>query len=313
MSTPLNPLPPEQLELPQELAPQQTMGASGTGLQPDLQSGLPSGVGSGGFFGAGGRGRRENPVWTFWDVLLLLVIFFVLMIILALIAEIVVGATHLFGYSLNQLLHNKKEMDRFGSDLRIMLPVQLLSYAFLLFMMVRLVRARARTRVEQGFFANVRWRWPRNIWPGFLLGGTILAIAVQLISARLPVPPSLPIDQYFQTPTYAYLMAGFGILVAPFIEELFFRGFLYPALARPLGVAAAVILTSAVFTLIHGSQLSFAWAPMLMLLVVGLALRLGRARTKSLAPNLLIHIGYNTTLFVMLFIDTGGFRHLEKM
>jgi len=108
-------------------------------------------------------------------------------------------------------------------------------------------------------------------------------------------------------------MAGFGILVAPFIEELFFRGFLYPALARPLGVAAAVILTSVPFTLMHGSQLSFAWAPMLMLLIVGLALGLVRARTKSLAPSVLIHIGYNTTLFVMLFIDTGGFRHLEKM
>src|SRR5260370_21036720 len=107
-------------------------------------------------------------------------------------------------------------------------------------------------------------------------------------------------------------MAGCGMMVAPFIEELFCRGFLSPALARRLGVAAAVILTSAVFTLIHGSQLSFAWAPMLMLLVVGLALGLVRARTKSLAPSGLVHIGYNTTLFVMLFICTRGFTHLER-
>ncbi|HTD24566.1 MAG TPA: type II CAAX endopeptidase family protein [Terriglobales bacterium] len=311
MSTPLNPLPPEQLELPQELAPQQTMGTPGTGLQPDLQSGLPSGVGSGGFFGAAARARREDPAWTIWDVLLLVVIFVVMTFIAIPITEVVVGASHLFGYSLNQILHNRKELDRFWSDLRIILPVQLLIYAFLLFVMVRLVRARAR--VEQGFFVNLRWRWPRDIWPGFLLGGTILAIAVQWISARLPVPPSLPIDQYFQTPTYAYLMAGFGILVAPFIEELFFRGFLYPALARPLGVAAAVILTSVPFTLMHGLQLSFAWAPMLMLLIVGVALGLVRARTKSLAPSVLVHIGYNTTIFAMIFIDTGGFKHLEKM
>src|SRR5260370_29837835 len=214
MSTPLNPLPPEQLELPQEFAPQQTVEASGTGLQPDLQSGLPSGVGSGGFFGAAARARRENPAWTFWDVLLLLVIFFVLMIILALIAEIVVGATHLFGYSLNQLLHNKKEMDRFGSDLRIMLPVQLLSYAFLLVMMVRLVRARARTRVEQGLFANVRWRWPRNIWPGFLLGGTILPITVHFISPPLPVPPPPPLLHDFQTPTSPSPLPAFAVPVS---------------------------------------------------------------------------------------------------
>src|SRR5260370_17533366 len=104
MSTPLNPLPPEQLELPQELAPQQTMGASGTGLQPDLQSGLPSGVGSGGFFGAAARPRRENPAGTFCDVLLLLVIFFSITIILPLLAEVFVGATHVFGYRPNHLL-----------------------------------------------------------------------------------------------------------------------------------------------------------------------------------------------------------------
>src|SRR5260370_39003249 len=113
MSTPLNPLPPEQLELPQELAPQQTMGASGTGLQPDLQSGLPSGVGSGGFFGAAARARRENPAWTFWDVLLLLVIFFVIIIILALIAEVVVGARNLFCERPNPRRHSKKAMVSF--------------------------------------------------------------------------------------------------------------------------------------------------------------------------------------------------------
>src|SRR5260370_16442840 len=98
MSTPLNPLPPEQLELPQEFAPQQTVGTSGTGLQPDLQSGLPSGVGSGGFFGAAARARRENPAWTFWDVLLLLVIFFLLLIFLALIPELLFVATPLFTF-----------------------------------------------------------------------------------------------------------------------------------------------------------------------------------------------------------------------
>jgi membrane protease YdiL (CAAX protease family) len=181
----------------------------------------------------------------------------------------------------------------------------------LLAMMVALVRR--REPVPRGFFEIIGWRWPRRTWLRFVLAGIVLAIVIQLASQWLPIPPSLPIEKFFQTRTYAYLMAGFGILIAPAIEELYFRGFLYPVLARALGMVAGVAMTSFAFTLLHGLQLSFSWAAMLMIFIVGLALTLVRAWTRSVAAGVLLHMSYNGTLFAFAFIASDGFRHLEKV
>ena len=68
--------------------------------------------------------------------------------------------------------------------------------------------------------------------------GIVLAFAVEGLAHFLPIPKSLPMDKFFNDATSAYLMAFFGILVAPVLEELFFRGMLYPTLRRGLGTCA---------------------------------------------------------------------------
>jgi membrane protease YdiL (CAAX protease family) len=113
--------------------------------------------------------------------------------------------------------------------LRVMLLAQFLSYVVvLLFMHVLVVR-----HYHRRFGDAVHWQWPRNRrWLAFLLGGMALAILVQLVSVLLPIPKTLPIDKYFQSRSAAYIMSIFGISMAPLVEELFFRGFLYPAGVR---------------------------------------------------------------------------------
>ena len=53
-----------------------------------------------------------------------------------------------------------------------------------------------------------------------------------LLSRLLPIPKSLPMDQFFKDAQGAYLMMIFGVAIAPFAEEMLFRGFLYPMLDR---------------------------------------------------------------------------------
>jgi hypothetical protein len=108
-------------------------------------------------------------------------------------------------------------------------------------------------------------------------------------------------------------MAAFGTLIAPLVEELFFRGFLYPVLARRVGMVAGIVLTALPFALIHESQLARAWAPLLLLFFVGVILTTARARTGSVATSVLIHMGYNATLFIMLYLASDHFRHLERV
>ncbi|MFZ0284278.1 MAG: hypothetical protein WAL32_03545, partial [Terriglobales bacterium] len=56
-----------------------------------------------------------------------------------------------------------------------------------------------------------------------------------------------------------------------------------------------------------------AWGPVLVIFLVGLTLTITRAVTKSVASGFLIHVAYNTTLSVALYVGTDGFRHLEKL
>ena len=194
-------------------------------------------------------------------------------------------------------------------DPLLLIPAQFAAYMVLVLFMYALVRRAYGHR----FFTAVRWSWPQDTWIGFMALGAIVAIGGQLLSALLPIPKSLPIDQYFHSPSDAWMMAIFGITVAPFVEELFFRGFLYPVLARCLGVGLGIVLTAIPFALLHSAQLGNAWGPLVVLFVVGVVLTAVRAITKSVASSMLVHIGYNLTLFGLLFVASGHFHHLEKV
>ena len=108
-------------------------------------------------------------------------------------------------------------------------------------------------------------------------------------------------------------MAAFGVTLAPLLEELFFRGMLYPSAAPSLGRGRGVVVTAGAFACIHGTQLGYAWGPVLSIFVVGVVFTLVRERTDSVAASFLMHCGYNATLFALLWFGSDHFRHLEKV
>src|SRR5579872_7587774 len=120
------------------------------------------------------------------------------------------------------------------------------------------------------------------------MAGVVQSVGLQGLAPLLPMPKDLPIDRFFQTSKEAWVLSIFGMTLAPLMEELFFRGFLYPVLVRRLGVALAIILTAAGFGLIHAPQLGRAWGPVFVVFLVGLTLTVTRAITKSVAPGFLI-------------------------
>ena len=190
----------------------------------------------------------------------------------------------------------------------VTVAAQLLAYLLVLVYMVAVVRREPGRR----FWSTIRWNWPKQ-WAAYLAGGMVLSVGLQGIAHFLPMPRELPIDRFFQTGQEAWVLSIFGVTLAPLMEELFFRGFLYPVLVRRLKIVVAVIITAATFGLIHAPQLGHAWGPVLVVFMVGLALTITRAVTKSVAPGFLVHVAYNGTISVLIFAATDGFRHLEKL
>ena len=194
---------------------------------------------------------------------------------------------------------------------------------------------------NKSFFAGLQWR-----------GSTALRLRTRLFAVSLgcfalaaldgillPGPSNAPIEEIFRSPGAAWLMFGFGVTLAPFFEEIAFRGFLLPALAtaydwvgerlshtppRPLrndgspqwslpAMVIASIATSVPFALLHGQQTGHALGPLLLLILVSLILCAVRLVTCSLAASTLVHACYNFLLFSLMMIGTGGFQHLNKM
>lgn len=191
----------------------------------------------------------------------------------------------------------------------VLIGGQIAAYPLVIFFLVTLVRAKS----HEGFGRAIRWNWPGAKASAFLVAGLILALVVDFASEFLPIPKSLPVDKYFNETAGAYLMAAFGVTLAPLLEELFFRGMLYPTMRRAVGLTPAVLFTATTFAFIHGAQLGYAWAPLLSIFVVGVVFTLVREKTGSVAASFVMHCGYNLALFGMLWVASDHFQHLEKV
>jgi membrane protease YdiL (CAAX protease family) len=79
-----------------------------------------------------------------------------------------------------------------------------------------------------------------------------------------------------------------GIVVAPVVEELFFRGFLYAGLAQRYSWRKAAVISSALFALIHLQPLAI--VPIFLL---GYLFAYLYERSKSIWPAILMHVTTN--------------------
>jgi membrane protease YdiL (CAAX protease family) len=229
----------------------------------------------------------RDPAWGLADVLALGAgTFLVINVVAAMFLVPLASARHLSGQRDLPLTLIAKAV----------IPAEVIAYALLIVI----------TKIILGFrgypslLKAVNWNWPP--WRSrFALIGSGMVCAVVIIKAGslFNIPPDLPIEEMMKDRFVANMFLVFGILPAPFVEELYFRGLLYPALNRRIGNAAAIVLTAAAFAGMHASQLANTLAPLVMLFAVGLVLTLVRARTGSVAASFILHMTYNGALFLL--------------
>jgi membrane protease YdiL (CAAX protease family) len=192
---------------------------------------------------------------------------------------------------------------------------------------------------RRSFMEGVRWNWvtARRHFRRLFGIGLIVGGLVQLVTLLIPSPKTLPVDEFFQTTSDAWLMTLFGTVVAPVFEEICFRGFLLPAFAiaydwltlprtpearadwkstttlTPGGFLFSAILTSVFFAMMHAQQIGHVWAAVAVLFSVSLVLTYIRVKTQSVACSVIVHGTYNLMVFLTVIIGTGGYRHLDRM
>lgn len=239
----------------------------------------------------------ENPPWTGWDVVVIACLAFATIFV----SQFVI----LFGA--HYFLYPHKTLAELAERPMLLLIAQLVVDGAVALYLVLLVEGKYHVR----FWPAIRWDWSKAGWK--LLGlGAAMMLGLSLLENFLPLPKDTPFDKLFASPRDAYLVALFAVTLGPFVEELFFRGFLYPVLERRWGIAWAVFLTALPFGLMHLPQYGWAWGAGLIILIVGIVCGVVRAVTRSVAASFLVHVGYNGMQMIIAIWYTHGFTQMPK-
>ena len=202
-----------------------------------------------------------------------------------------------------QLVNRRVEYNAFFA-----IPVQLIYYALLLLLLYALVRGLRGVPFWSGLALR---RLPAAQAGAALFAGVVLALVIQTASLLVPPPEELPFDRLFSSRAAAWLIIAASLLVAPLVEELIFRGYIYTVLEGVWGMPAAVLASGLLFGAIHFPQLHPGYFQMGLLCVVGIVFSWARARTGTLFASVLLHFGYNATLSAA-FLASEQFRKLAS-
>ena len=139
------------------------------------------------------------------------------------------------------------------------------------------------------------WLLPILVWAAVLTFNGLYGVVVTEMGWDSLEPPDLPFDTFG-----AGSLAITGLLVivlGPFAEEVFFRGFVMAGLARRWGPAVGIVASSLLFSLAHGSV-----ALIVPIFVAGALLGWLYLRTGSLWGSIMAHMAQNAVAFTVTIV-----------
>lgn len=153
---------------------------------------------------------------------------------------------------------------------------------------------------------GLRFR-PLDVPVGIVLGVACQLVLVPLISAPWAAllgrsteqlrEPACELAGKAEDPFGVVVLFAITVVGAPFVEELFFRGFVQRGLTTSFGRVAGVLTTALVFGTVHYQLLQLP-----ALLAFGLVLGSVTARSGRLGTAIVTHMAFNATTVVSLVI-----------
>jgi membrane protease YdiL (CAAX protease family) len=177
------------------------------------------------------------------------------------------------------------------------LPTHLLTLALLWAFVTRFGKRPFLASLGWGWFGSLRWWQSVGLGVALFIAATTLA---KLLGAEKPTQLEQLINSSIGT---RYAIAALAVFTAPFVEEFIYRGVLYSALQRAIGVNAAVFLVLGLFTMIHVPQY---WPNIGVISAVALlsvVLTIVRAYSGRLLPCVVIHMSFNAVQALILIAE----------
>ena len=147
------------------------------------------------------------------------------------------------------------------------------------------------------------WQELRYALIGLLGAWTILivyGVAVQALGADELLPESTMGEDVFDSVSTIIAAGAISVVVAPLLEEAFFRGFVFAGLTR-WGFWPAAVMSGALFAVAHLDQGSF-----IPFALVGVVLAWLYYRTNSLWTAIAMHFAFNLASFLVTLLVDGA-------
>lgn len=139
-------------------------------------------------------------------------------------------------------------------------------------------------------------------WHYCVVLGGFFAIAT-LVGSFFPEQENDLIRMLRSSRSAVYIVAFVATFTAPIVEEVVYRGVLYSAFQRALGIPAAFLLVTFMFALVHVPQYYPSYSTIFLLALLSLTLTAIRVKTNNLLPCIILHTLFNGFQSVLLILE----------
>lgn len=233
--------------------------------------------------------KKDDPVWSVQDAAVVIAVVFAVRLVLSF-------------FELNWLLDIGLLLSPRSPQLGTAFLGALIQTALILTPIIYFVRYKYDLSwSEVGLKRGSRGDW---FWLGVKQG---LALFVFIIVTGILISVFFPVDikpqpiaellgtaRDWRGAAFAFLIAS---AAAPISEELYFRGFLYPALCKLTGRIPALLLAGSFFGLLHFDLWRF-----IPITMSGIWLNLLYEKTGSLYTSIIAHSTWNTLMTLMILL-----------
>lgn len=146
--------------------------------------------------------------------------------------------------------------------------------------------------------------WPEHFGLWTTVGLSILLLLLAMALLYLFGGADTQLERILRSSRPAALtMAFLATVTAPAMEEVVYRGLLYPALKKAVGAIGAVVLVTSIFGGLHVWQYWPNFGAISAIMFLSLALTVVRARTGRLLPCYVIHLVFNGIQSIIIVAD----------
>lgn len=233
------------------------------------------------------KASPNNPPWSsgaalgMWGISVALILFFPIVFLVPYAISVASG------YPATDELIKQLATDPLAIGLQILaiIPAHLITL-LLAYMLVTKGRSLP-------FLETLGWRSGGMKWWHYIVILIGFFCFAALVSQFLP-DQETELTRILKSSRYAvFLVAFMATFTAPLVEEIIYRGVLYSALQRSLGVRLGVAVVTVLFTLVHVPQYFESASTLILLSILSLVLTLVRVKTDNLLPCVILHTLFN--------------------